>query len=174
MGKRDSILRLLRKLWKLVVLPITKQLLSLGVPLQSRVWLCPSSFFTPLPIHAAGLYDGTSDSNFPEMYTVSYTPTISELLRARIPNGGAPMANSKKVANTLFIGHKGGGSSTPLASIQKELEAIQSVKGVRASRWWIKLRRPVTSSRSCLTTHECISLATALLYQTDRLIRISS
>ena len=77
-----DILPILRALWKKIVSPIVDRLAAMGVPEKSRVWWCPTSKLCGLPIHAAGPYR-SAQKNLPDIYTSSYTTTLSTLIRAR-------------------------------------------------------------------------------------------
>jgi hypothetical protein len=46
----------MRTLWKLVVCPVVEQLRAIGLAEKSRIWWCPTSVLSGLPIHAAGPY----------------------------------------------------------------------------------------------------------------------
>ena len=51
----DRVLRqTLEELSELVGQPVANRLMQLGIPEQSRIWLCPTSVLASLPIHAAG------------------------------------------------------------------------------------------------------------------------
>ncbi|KAI0251988.1 TPR-like protein [Lactifluus subvellereus] len=53
--KYDRVLRqTLEELSELVGQPVANRLMELGIPEQSRIWLCPTSVLASLPIHAAG------------------------------------------------------------------------------------------------------------------------
>jgi len=73
---------ILRALWKDIVSPIVDHLATMGIPEKGRVWWCPTSRLCSLPIHAAGPYR-SAQKNLPDIYTSSYTTTLSALIRAR-------------------------------------------------------------------------------------------
>jgi hypothetical protein len=54
---------------------------------QSRIWLCPTSAFTSIPLHAAHPFqtnaDGSKEPCLEDLYICSYTPTLSALVRSR-------------------------------------------------------------------------------------------
>ena len=73
----------LRDLWSSVVEPITSVLENdVQLPAGSRIWWCPTSKFTLLPLHAAGPHQ-QGKKNFMDIYISSYAPSLSALLRAR-------------------------------------------------------------------------------------------
>ncbi|KAF8431483.1 CHAT domain-containing protein [Boletus edulis BED1] len=74
---------LMRNLWDQVVSPIVDFLLT-ALPLQSRIWWCPTAEFSVLPLHAAGPYR-KGQQNLSGLYISSYTSTLSALIRARRP-----------------------------------------------------------------------------------------
>ncbi len=101
---RVILLQVLRSLWHCVVSPVTECLTSMGVNRYSRVWWCPCSLFTGIPIHAAGLYDGGPRSNFMDLYVSSYISTISALGRVQVSESN----KMKSLPSLLFVGHPGG------------------------------------------------------------------
>lgn len=70
----------LRYLWVNVVAPVIRRLG--GLPLNSRIWWCPTSVFSALPVHAAGEYT-SEGKQLSRLYVSSYTSSIVSLLRAR-------------------------------------------------------------------------------------------
>jgi tetratricopeptide (TPR) repeat protein len=76
------IIPILRDLWNNIVSPVVDRLSEMGVPKRSRVWWCPTSELCALPLHAAGPYQH-GQRNLQDLYTSSYTPTLSTLIRAR-------------------------------------------------------------------------------------------
>jgi CHAT domain-containing protein len=119
-AKMKTIFSLLQFLWRALVYPITKALTFLGIAYGSRIWWCPSSAFTMLPIHAAGLYNGTSHSNLPDLFISSYISTASNLLRASSLTEVQYTAPNSRL---LFVGHSAAGD----LNINNELCQIQSV-----------------------------------------------
>jgi hypothetical protein len=73
---------ILQELWVLVVLPVVDQLAALGVAEKTRIWWCPTSELSALPLHAAGPYK-SGRKNLSDLYISSYTSTLSSLIRAR-------------------------------------------------------------------------------------------
>jgi CHAT domain-containing protein len=70
----------LRYLWVNVVAPVIDRLKNL--PPNSRIWWCPTSVFSALPVHAAGEYT-SEGKQLSRLYVSSYTSSIVSLLRAR-------------------------------------------------------------------------------------------
>ena len=84
--KYDHVLRqTLEELSDLVGQPVANGLMQLGIPEQSRIWLCPTPVLASLPIHAAGLI--SSHTNLKrylcDIYVCLYTPSLSALIASR-------------------------------------------------------------------------------------------
>ncbi|KAI0252344.1 TPR-like protein [Lactifluus subvellereus] len=87
--KYDHVLRqTLEELSELVGQPVINRLMELGIPEQSRIWLCPTSVLASLPIHAAGPI--SSHTNIKrylcDIFVCSYTPSLSALIASRSRN----------------------------------------------------------------------------------------
>ncbi|KAF8842592.1 hypothetical protein BDN67DRAFT_1001504 [Paxillus ammoniavirescens] len=78
----NSIIKILRNLWTTVVFPVVIELEKVGIQKGSRIWWCPSSIFTALPLHATGPYR-SGQRNLENFYISSYTPSLSTLIKAR-------------------------------------------------------------------------------------------
>lgn len=79
----DQLEKILRRLWDDVVVPVIAQLKEKIPPgRNSRIWWCPTSFFSTLPMHAAGDYT-VEGEQLSQQYVSSYTSSISSLVRAR-------------------------------------------------------------------------------------------
>ncbi|KAI0248260.1 CHAT domain-containing protein [Lactifluus subvellereus] len=87
--KYDRVLRqTLEELSELVGQPVANRLMELGIPEQSRIWLCPTSVLASLPIHAAGPISSHTNVKryFCDIYVCSYTPSLSALIASRSGN----------------------------------------------------------------------------------------
>jgi CHAT domain-containing protein len=117
--KRSSlILPILRDLWNDILSPVCDRLTQLAVPRESRVWWCPTSKLCALPLHAAGLYEPHKNNfNLPDLYTSSYTPTLSALISAR----SSTAIGRSIVPKLLVIGQPG----AALPNVQNEIHDIQ-------------------------------------------------
>ena len=75
----------LTELYELVGKPVVEELRRLDIPEKSRVWWCPTGAFCSLPLHAMGPVpsDDGKVLHFLDMYTPSYTPTLSALIESR-------------------------------------------------------------------------------------------
>ncbi|KAH9973154.1 CHAT domain-containing protein [Russula compacta] len=84
----DALCYTLEQLYDLVGHPVIERLRELNVPEQSRVWWCPTSIFSSLPLHAMGPIrsDGHTKLYFSDLYIPSYTPTLSALIESRKPS----------------------------------------------------------------------------------------
>ncbi|KAI0247150.1 CHAT domain-containing protein [Lactifluus subvellereus] len=81
--KYDRVLRqTLEELSELVGQPVANRLMELGIPEQSRIWLCPTSVLASLPIHAAGPISLHTNVKryICDIYVCSYTPSLSALI----------------------------------------------------------------------------------------------
>ena len=79
--REREIVVVLRTLWDAIIRPIVDELTPL-VPRGGRIWWCPTSKLTTLPLHVAGPYRKGA-LNLPNIYVSSYTPTLAALIRAR-------------------------------------------------------------------------------------------
>jgi len=81
----DALSSVLKELYELVGRPVIKRLDELNVPLQSRVWWCPTSVFCSLPLHAMGPIpsDGGRPQYFLDLYIPSYIPSLLSLIESR-------------------------------------------------------------------------------------------
>ena len=78
----------LAELYELVGKPVIEKLRKLEVSENSRIWWCPTDAFCSLPLHAMGPIpsnDGGRERYFMDLYTTSYTPTLSALIESRRP-----------------------------------------------------------------------------------------
>ncbi|KAF8132848.1 TPR-like protein [Boletus edulis] len=110
---------LLRTLWDHVVSPVVEFLLT-TLPLQSRIWWCPTAEFSVLPLHAAGPYR-KGERNLSDLYISSYTPTLSALIRARRP---APSNTAVGGKRFIAIGQANAIGQVELLSVGTELANI--------------------------------------------------
>jgi CHAT domain-containing protein len=124
---RSDLLHVLRSLWNGVASPIIETLISLGVKPgpRSRVWLCPTSWFTALPIHAAGLYNVSQSLTFPELFSISYISTATNLLRSMQVEEAI---DASCIMSILFVGHTNSDDLEGVKSELKSLEEIQELK----------------------------------------------
>ncbi|KAH7903609.1 CHAT domain-containing protein, partial [Hygrophoropsis aurantiaca] len=115
-----QIVSLLRDLWKLVMLPIVHALEKTQVAPGSRIWLCPTSMFISLPLHAAGPYQ-KDKQGLSDLYIISYTPTLSALIRTRNNKVASPT-----IPKFAVIGQPtpSGGSEHKLPSVNAELDLV--------------------------------------------------
>ena len=116
----DTLRFVLRELYDLVGRPLIKRLNELNVPEQSRIWLCPTSVFCSLPLHAMGPIPSDTGSSryFPDLYIPSYTPSLSALIEARKPG---PHAISKP--SMLLVAQP----DERMPKALKEMGAVQAV-----------------------------------------------
>ncbi|KAF8838030.1 hypothetical protein BDN67DRAFT_934483 [Paxillus ammoniavirescens] len=116
---------ILRRLWDMVVSPVVDELLKF-LPRGSRIWWCPTSKLTSLPLHGAGPYRRGSN-NLVNIYISSYTPTLSALNRSRSHKASAHPGSPLPF---IAIGQSKPASSTgerELEGIGAELDLVQSL-----------------------------------------------
>jgi hypothetical protein len=84
--KYDRVLRqTLEELSNFVGQSVANGLMQLGIPEQSRTWLCPTPVLASLPIHAAGPISSHTNVKryLCDIYVCSYTPNLSTLIASR-------------------------------------------------------------------------------------------
>ncbi|KAG0699080.1 CHAT domain-containing protein [Suillus ampliporus] len=129
MEPRTDLIVLLRRIWDEIMLPIVKVLMhDLKVKARSRIWLCPTAAFTSIPLHAAYPSRTKADHSGRELslediYIVSYTPTLSALIRAR------KTMKMRMTPSFVAIGQSqpGAGQGTVLATVDSELELVHTL-----------------------------------------------
>ncbi|EIM91947.1 uncharacterized protein STEHIDRAFT_46182, partial [Stereum hirsutum FP-91666 SS1] len=104
----------LENLWELVVSPVITKLKELRIPEMSRIFWCPTSVLSTLPLHAAGPTLPGSKSYLPDLYISSYTPTLTSLITAF--NTGESFAKPPRL---LLIGQ-----STSLPRVKEEANEV--------------------------------------------------
>ncbi|KAH7906863.1 CHAT domain-containing protein [Hygrophoropsis aurantiaca] len=125
--REKQLIPILRQLWDTVVGPISEELANIA-PRGSRVWWCPSSKLTSLPLHAAGSYR-KGGSNLANLYVSSYTPTLSALIRSRRERTRTAHSETPTRA-FLSIGQAKPNESSrerELVSVGTELELVKSI-----------------------------------------------
>ncbi|KAG1825310.1 CHAT domain-containing protein [Suillus variegatus] len=120
-GNPSALIKVLRELWDDVVCPVAETL-GRFARRGSRIWWCPTSLFSFLPLHAAGEYRENGRS-LSQQYISSFTPSLTALMRARISHDRSPSLSF------AAIGHRNrpAGASLTLDSLEHELELVQSL-----------------------------------------------
>ena len=118
----DTLRFVLKELYDLVGRPLIKRLNALNIPEQSRIWLCPTSVFCSLPLHAMGPIplDTGSSRYFLDLYIPSYTPSLSALIEARKPG---PRAITITKPSILLVAQP----DERMPKALKEMGAVQAV-----------------------------------------------
>ncbi|KAG2343859.1 TPR-like protein [Suillus weaverae] len=133
---RTDLIVLSRIIWDEIMLPIVKVLEHvLKLKRRSRIWLCPTSAFTSIPLHAANPFQTKADRSGKEpcledLYICSYTPTLSALVRSR-------QLMKKRVAPSFVAigqGQPGTGKGKELLAIDTELELVHKLVPATANR----------------------------------------
>ncbi|PSR99051.1 hypothetical protein PHLCEN_2v4208 [Hermanssonia centrifuga] len=119
----SSLGRILYSLWKLLVQPVVEKLKILNIPEQSRIWWCPTSVLSALPIHAAGPISRGESKYLCDIYVSSYTPTLSALITAR----GAQTSGTGNPSKVLAV------AGPRLKMADEELNVITAQLGGRVT-----------------------------------------
>ncbi|KAF9043694.1 CHAT domain-containing protein [Rhodocollybia butyracea] len=115
-------LTMLRTLWAIVVEPVVKSLLRVGIKENSRIWWCPGGKLSQFPIHAAGPYN-VGEKNLHDYFISSYTSTLSSLISARQSQSDG----AHKSASVLAIGQ-----SMSLPKVEEELIVMKNIFAEKA------------------------------------------
>ncbi|EIM86040.1 uncharacterized protein STEHIDRAFT_139826 [Stereum hirsutum FP-91666 SS1] len=116
-ARAEGVKSILKRLWALVVQPIATRLSDLGVPRGARIWWCPTGALCSLPVHAAQPFDNER-TGLHDLYTSSYTPTLSSLITSR-----TSLRSSRSDAPCLLAV---GQVDDSLPRVQEELKAVQT------------------------------------------------
>jgi hypothetical protein len=96
--RRSPLAKLLAKFWECVVQPVLSQLDVMDAKTSSerpRIHWYPTGAFTWVPIHAAGVYDGSTQTCCMDYVVSSYTPTLDALVRVQDTAMPVPKTKSK-------------------------------------------------------------------------------
>ncbi|KAG8862158.1 hypothetical protein FRB96_002188 [Tulasnella sp. 330] len=117
-----------QEIWRIISEPIVLLLEStLKLPLGSRIWWMPTFDACSLPIHASGPYL-SGQTNLPDRFISSYTPSLSSLTRAR--TGCLPVQTTSKPRLLVAAQAKAEGE-TELPNVNEEISVIlQQVENV--------------------------------------------
>ncbi|KIJ58135.1 hypothetical protein HYDPIDRAFT_51268, partial [Hydnomerulius pinastri MD-312] len=80
-GDFDAFENVMGELWEKVTHPVVHQMKKVSHK-GSRIWWCPTSLFTALPLHSAGEYKRGSQV-LSKLFISSYTPSLLPLIKAR-------------------------------------------------------------------------------------------
>ncbi|KAG1753384.1 CHAT domain-containing protein [Suillus lakei] len=119
-GNQPALTKALRELWDDVVRPVVKNLGGFARP-GSRIWWCPTSVFTFLPLHAAGEYRRHGQF-LSQLYISSYTPSLTALMRARRGRDRALSVTFAAIGQNRPAGH-----SFTLDCVEPELELVRTL-----------------------------------------------
>jgi CHAT domain-containing protein len=108
----------------LVGQPVVNKLMELGIPEHSRIWLCPTSVLTSLPIHAAGPISSHTNVKryLCDIYVCSYTPSLSALIASR-PRNLSVSTNRQR--SLLIVGQP----DETLPGVDSERRSIECLAG---------------------------------------------
>ncbi|KAG1799047.1 CHAT domain-containing protein [Suillus plorans] len=119
-GNQSALIKALRELWDGVVRPVVENLNGFA-PRGSRIWWCPTSLFSFLPLHAAGEYRANGES-LSQQYISSYTPSLAALMKARGSHDRSPSVPFVAIGQNLPAG-----ASLILDAVEPELELVRSL-----------------------------------------------
>ncbi|KAF9233254.1 CHAT domain-containing protein [Melanogaster broomeanus] len=108
------------RIWSKVIFPVVCEL-KRKLQKNSRIWWCPTSLFTALPLHTAGEYQ-QGGSVLSKLFISSYTPSLSALIKA---HKGQKMTSDVKF---VAIGQASPDQDMlhqPLQYVEAELDAIE-------------------------------------------------
>ncbi|KAG1779050.1 CHAT domain-containing protein [Suillus placidus] len=123
--REKQLIPVFRRLWDAVLAPVVDELLTI-VPKGSRVWWCPTSKLTSLPIHAAGPYRKGA-GNMPNIYVSSYTPTLSALIRSRRQDAYKVASNTPSFVSIGQAKPNSRSGEKELEAVAAELELVKSL-----------------------------------------------
>ncbi|VDB87412.1 unnamed protein product [Peniophora sp. CBMAI 1063] len=117
----------LRALWKYICQPVSAVLKGLGFHKGSRIWLCPCGMLSTLPLHAAGPYSANDDTHgelFGDLFTISYTYTLSALIecRRKRARSSVPVLSHPSDLEILAVGQ-----SSQLSMVEEELRLVGEI-----------------------------------------------
>lgn len=134
MEARYEMTSVLEWLWKVAISPCLEILEFAKTPSDQgpwpRVWWVGSGLLNLLPLHAAGLYDGSSN-NVMDKVISSYTSTIKALAYARVRQSRIRKDGEQ---NVLFVGMPSTPDLDSLPSVMKELDAVKNLISSNVSR----------------------------------------
>ncbi|KAG1804089.1 CHAT domain-containing protein [Suillus variegatus] len=119
-GNQPALIKALRELWDGVVRPVVENLNGFARR-GSRIWWCPTSLFSFLPLHAAGEYRANGES-LSRQYISSYTSSLTALLRVRGSHDWSPSVPFVAIGQDLPAG-----ASLILDAVEPELELVRSL-----------------------------------------------
>ncbi|KAF7343899.1 hypothetical protein MVEN_01678600 [Mycena venus] len=116
---------MLGEIWRAIAKPIISLLdFKPGADThRPRIWWCLSGSFIFLPIHAAGIYTGTSPECLSDYAISSYTHDLSTLIRAR----RCPAVTNVESPKVLVLAQPETPGMPSLPSVTREIEVIQSL-----------------------------------------------
>ena len=125
-NRESWVKKLLRDVWTTVVEPIITVLQDdVQLIMGSRIWWCPMSKFTSLPLHAAGPYR-KGKKNLMDIYVSSYAPSLSALVRARA-HARSRRATRGASESAKVISFAAVGQAQPSADLHlRELPQVES------------------------------------------------
>lgn len=127
MEARHELTSVLQWLWEAAISPCLEVLALTATPSDQeqwpRIWWIGNGLLNLLPLHAAGLYDGSSNNAMDKVIS-SYAPTIKALMYSR--ERQAKILNVEG-QNVLLVGMPETPEHDSLSSVTEELQMIKSL-----------------------------------------------
>lgn len=93
--------------------------------LRPRLWWCPIGALGSLPLHAAGVYEGSSQDNISNYLISSYTPTLTSL--HRMLSTTPTRSGSVSSPRLLLVGQTDSADLPSLPNAQIEIEQLREI-----------------------------------------------
>ncbi|PPQ69273.1 hypothetical protein CVT25_005930 [Psilocybe cyanescens] len=158
--------KILGDLWAGVVNPVLQALgISSSPEHLKRLWWCPTGPLSFLPIHAAGIYNGTSNICVSDCVISSYIPTVSSLVESAQLLSAEYSGGSK----VLIIGQADAPGLPPLPGAKLEVHVLKE-KFSSANVQFSCLEGPLaTIDRTMkeMEAHSCIHFACHAIQETS-------
>ncbi|KIJ58089.1 hypothetical protein HYDPIDRAFT_34504, partial [Hydnomerulius pinastri MD-312] len=115
-GNDDTFGEIMDKLWQNVIRPVVRELKKIAKK-DSRIWWCPTLYFTSFPLHSAG------NGALSKLFVSSYTPSLRALIKARTYPKTTSDVQFAAIgqAKPLFASWK------PLKCVDSEVEEIEKL-----------------------------------------------
>ncbi|KAJ2933979.1 hypothetical protein H1R20_g3189, partial [Candolleomyces eurysporus] len=150
---------ILQELWVAVVNPVVDALgLHQSQTADHRIWWCPTGPLASLPLHAAGIYRGSSRDNLSRYAVSSYTPTVASLIERLVEKR---KLSSEANSGICMVSVSTAPGLPHIPGIQLEVDNINAqLEGTSISS--LRLQEgeaTVQATTSAMENHSCIHLA---------------
>ncbi|KIJ59201.1 hypothetical protein HYDPIDRAFT_101115, partial [Hydnomerulius pinastri MD-312] len=120
-GDFDAFEDVMGELWEKVIHPVVHAMKKVAHK-GSRIWWCPTSLFTALPLHSAGEYKRGSQV-LSKLFVSSYTPSLLPLIKARTYPKTTPDIKFAAIGQAA----PSFASCKPLYHVDQEVEEIEKL-----------------------------------------------